>query len=309
MKQMTPRERAITAIQLRQPDSVPTFELEFQLVEELMGRRPSTHQERAAATAAERDALMRSDVELWVEVYDRLEYSIAYAHSLGSPEAVRLFKQLTDDKYLVWAHADGTFSIPSGEEMMEFTYWLADRPDDAKTEAKRRVEAAVEGAKVWFDAGVEVFGLCSDYCFNAGPFLSPAMFAEFVTPYLADNISLLKDMGAYVFKHTDGDLMPILQQIVSCEPHALHSLDPMAGVDIAEVKRLVGDKVALFGNVNCALLQTGTRDEIIASAEYALKHGKPGGGYIFCTSNVAFKGMPLENYLLILDVWKKHRQY
>jgi uroporphyrinogen decarboxylase len=38
--------------------------------------------------------------------------------------------------------------------------------------------------------------------------------------------------------------MPILDQLVECEPHALHSIDPQAGVDLAEVKRLVGDKVA-----------------------------------------------------------------
>ncbi|MGN1250347.1 MAG: hypothetical protein ACI4XW_09725, partial [Candidatus Spyradocola sp.] len=38
-------------------------------------------------------------------------------------------------------------------------------------------------------------------------------------------------------------------------------------------------------------------------------YGKPGGGYIFCTSNVPFKGMPPERYRLILDVWKRMRDY
>jgi uroporphyrinogen decarboxylase len=83
----------------------------------------------------------------------------------------------------------------------------------------------------------------------------------------------------------------------------------MAGVDIAEVKRLYGNKVCLIGNVNCALLQTGTREEIIANAKYSIDHGKPNGGYIFSTSNVAFKGMPLESYMLIHDVWKQGRMY
>jgi len=36
---------------------------------------------------------------------------------------------------------------------------------------------------------------------------------------------------------------------------------------------------------------------------------KEGGGYIFCTSNVPFRGMPPERYKLILDIWKKHRKY
>ena len=103
--------------------------------------------------------------------------------------------------------------------------------------------------------------------------------------------------------------MPILDQLVAAHPHALHSIDPMAGVDIKEVKRLVGDKVALCGNVHCAAMQTGTDEEVIASAEYCLTYAKPGGGYVFCTSNIPFKGLPLERYLMVLDVWKRMRDY
>lgn len=90
---------------------------------------------------------------------------------------------------------------------------------------------------------------------------------------------------------------------------AIHSLDPQAKVDIRKVKELVGDKVCLCGNVNCALMQTGTDEEVIKSAEYALTYGKPGGGYIFCTSNVPFKGLSADRYRLILNVWKRIRKY
>ena len=83
----------------------------------------------------------------------------------------------------------------------------------------------------------------------------------------------------------------------------------MAKVDIKDVKKLVGGKVCLCGNVNCALMQTGTEEEVIESAEYCLTHGKPGGGYIFCTSNIPFKGLPPDRYKLILDVWKRMRAY
>ena len=35
---MTPKQRFITALELGQPDQVPTFELEFQLTGELLGK-------------------------------------------------------------------------------------------------------------------------------------------------------------------------------------------------------------------------------------------------------------------------------
>jgi len=54
-------------------------------------------------------------------------------------------------------------------------------------------------------------------------------------------------MGFYTIKHTDGNIMPILDQLVQANPHALHSLDPQAGIDMAEVKRLCGKQVCLIG--------------------------------------------------------------
>ena len=53
----------------------------------------------------------------------------------------------------------------------------------------------------------------------------------------------------------------------------LHSLDPQGRVDLAEVKRRVGDRVCLIGNVNCALLQTGSDDEVVADVRRALHQG------------------------------------
>ena len=116
-------------------------------------------------------------------------------------------------------------------------------------------------------------------------------------------------MGFYAIKHTDGNIMPILDQLVQTNPHALHSIDPQAGVDIAEVKRLYGDQICLIGNVNCGLLDTGTDEEVIESVRYCLTHGMPGGGYIFSTSNCIYTGMRLERYELMLNVWRSEGSY
>jgi uroporphyrinogen decarboxylase len=103
--------------------------------------------------------------------------------------------------------------------------------------------------------------------------------------------------------------MPILDDLVDANPHALHSIDPQADVDLAVVKERVGDRVALIGNVNCGLLSSGTDEEVIASTRYALEHGMPGGGYVFGTSNCIYTGMPLRRYELMLDVWRREGIY
>ena len=103
--------------------------------------------------------------------------------------------------------------------------------------------------------------------------------------------------------------MPILDQLVQIHPHILHSLDPQAGVDLAVVKKLVGDKVCLMGNVNCGLLQTGSEEQVAESVRYALEKGMPDGGYIFSTSNCIYTGMAVERYEMMLDIWKKEGIY
>ncbi len=313
---MTLRERALAALQCKVPDAIPTFELEFQLTPELRGQGidfiSSWALDRENLSENERDEKLYKNAELRVSVYSELEYSIfnvAYLNFEDVKKTVRWIKELSGDKFLLTHHGDGTFAIPDGDRMFEFAYRIADDPDEVHADARRMADGAIEYNKKLFDCGIESFMLCSDYCYNSGPFLSPQMFSEYITPYLYDIIDAIRKMGGYAIKHTDGNIMPIIDQLVSCHPHALHSLDPMAGVDIRVVKEQYGRQVALCGNVHCAAMQTGTEQDVIDSAEYCLKYGKPGGGYVYCTSNIPFRGLPLERYQLVLDVWKKHRNY
>ncbi|HHV44532.1 MAG TPA: hypothetical protein GXX57_07695 [Firmicutes bacterium] len=308
----TPKRRAIAALEGRQPDRVPTFELEFQLTEELLGR--AFYRPTQATSDREFRKMCRHNAQLYVDVARELEYDIIMVATAGENEAAlketaKGIRELVGDEYLLLCHGDGTYSIPNGQNMMEFSCWLIEQPTEVHAQAQRMVKAAIERNKRMMEAGYDGFALCADYCFNDGPFMSPKMFREYVTPYLSQLIATIRAMGGYAIKHTDGNIMPIIDQLVDCHPHALHSLDPMAGIDLKVVKEMYGDRVCLIGNVNCALLQTGTPEEIRASALYALTHGKPGGGYIFSTSNVAFKGMPLENYLMVWNLWKEHRDY
>lgn len=309
---MTPKERGIKALTLKVPDYVPTFELEFQLEDIMFGKKFLHQEDLKDKSPSEREKLIKENAEYMLYVYEKLEYSIIPIHYLdlqGIMDTARYIRKISGDKFMLATHGDGTFSIPDGNEMYEFAYAIADDPEGVKQKAENMALEAIERNKKLADAGFDCLLLCSDYCYNSGPFLSPAMFKEYIQPYLYNIIDEAKKCGLYTIKHTDGNIMPILDQLIECRPDALHSIDPMAKVDIKEVKRLVGDKVCLCGNVNCALMQTGTDEEVIESAEYCLTHGKPNGGYIFCTSNVPFAGLPAERYKLILNVWKRLRYY
>ncbi len=138
-------------------------------------------------------------------------------------------------------------------------------------------------------------------------FFTPDLFDELIVPFLKETISTYREMGYYSIKHTDRNTLPIAKQIAACKPDAIHSLDPQGGVTIPEVRALVGDDICLIGNVNCALLQTGTGQEF---PEDTLRQGMDRGyGYIFSTSNCAYTGLPLNRYEEMLNIWRKYGSY
>lgn len=309
---MTHRERAIAALTLHQPDYVPTFELDYQLADLVFGKNFLAEDALKGLSSKEVEKAIEENAEYMVRVFSELEYSILPIHDLSQQhilDTVRYINKITNNEFLLTTHGDGTFAIPSGGDMLNFVYRIADDADGVKAEARKLADEAIERNKRMLDAGCSSLILCSDYCFNAGPFLSPDMFREFVQPYLYDIIDSIRKEGGYAIKHTDGNIMPILDQLVECRPHALHSLDPMAGVDIKYIKDTIGDKIALCGNVHCAHLQTGTEEQILDSCRYAMESAKPGGGYIFCTSNIPFRGLPPERYQIVLDFWRANRTY
>lgn len=311
---MNHRERAIAALECRIPDRIPHFELEYQISQEMLGKKLLRERELAGLSQSEIAYKLEEHANIMAEVFTELDWSIIPLQHFGNLDMMTALAghlhRLLGGSVLLSAHGDGTFSVPDGNRMYEFAYRIADDPEGLHEEAARMRDHAIERNKRLFDAGVECFHLCDDYCYNSGPFISPAMFSEFIAPYLAGIIESIRKSGGYAIKHTDGNIMPILDQLLECRPHALHSLDPMAGVDIAKVKPIAQRSgVALCGNVNCALIMTGTDEEVIESARYAIEHGKPNGGYVFCSSNCIFKGITPERYSLMLDVWKKHRDY
>lgn len=317
---MTPQQRFHAALECRPlTGRVPHFELEFFLTMEAFGCvHPSQrhYAQWGQMSDTERRLHLREIAGLHARVAETFEHAAILFHApRGWAEddiraCIDQLQEMTSGRYALMVHGDCTFSLPGGDHVLDFVTRVYEDPAGLKAEAERNLVAAIaRGRRLAQWKSVDTMALCSDYCFNTNPFLSPDQFAEFVTPYLARLIEAYRDMGFYVVKHTDGNIMPILDQLVACRPHALHSLDPQGGVDIAEVKRLVGDRVCLIGNVSCAALQTGTPADVEHAVRYALTHGMPGYGYVFSTSNCVYTGMPLERYKLMLDLWRTYGNY
>lgn len=311
---MTERERFIKALKREPLDGhCPTFELVFFLTLEAIGKiHPSQQRfdQWQQMSKNEQNLHIAYMADSYIEIAEKYHHSAIFVHpNPGDFEnTLRLLsciREKTGDQYFLMMHGDCTFEIPNGNNMLAFAERMYDDEEGLKTEAQQRLENSLRFAEKMakHEGLLDGFALCSDYCFNVNPFFSPSMFETYITPYLAALCKGYRDMGFFSIKHTDGNIMPILDQMVQCGPDALHSLDPQGGVDLATVKKMYGDKVALCGNVNCGLLQTGTEEEVIADVRRSLRDGMDGWGYVFCTSNCAYTGLPLDRYELMNKIW------
>lgn len=317
---MTERERFIKALR-REPiqGHCPTFELVFWLTLEAFGRIHPRHQvfnQWNQMSETEKKLHIDYTADTYIEIAEKYHHSAIYVHANPGDfdNLIRLLENIrkkTGDKYFLMMRGDCTFGIPTGNDMMEFSERMYEDEAGLKKEAQEMLDQRVafldKIAK--YPHLMDGFALCSDYCFNANPFFTPDMFGEYISPYLKSVITAMHDRGFFAIKHTDGNIMPILDQLVQCGPDALHSLDPQGNVDMGEVKRLYGDRIALCGNVNCGLLQTGTKEEVIADVRRSLRQGMDGWGYVFCTSNCVYTGMPLERYELMNRIWWEEGVY
>lgn len=159
-------------------------------------------------------------------------------------------------------------------------------------------------------AGVDVVVFGDDYADKNGPLMSPRHFKEFVLPGLKRSVDAAHEAGAYVVKHTDGNIMPILDMIVETGIDALNPLEPVAGMDIGRIKERYGGRIALIGNIDCGyVLSQAPVEEVRRVTRATIRVAKPGGGYCLSSSNSIHSSVRPENFMAMIETWRECRDY
>ncbi|MDI6827527.1 MAG: uroporphyrinogen decarboxylase family protein, partial [Armatimonadota bacterium] len=182
----------------------------------------------------------------------------------------------------------------------EFATLVMDKVLDANM---RVVQNAIQ-------AGAEIIVLGDDYAHNQGLMMSPKLFREFILPRLSKMVDLIRSEGAFCIKHSDGNIYAILEDIVSTGCDGINPIEPAAGMDLKTVKRLVGDRVCLVGNIDCSyLLPNGTPEEVERAVRQAIEDAAGGGGFILSSSNSIHSSVKPENLVAMIQAVKKYGWY
>ncbi|MGI5917412.1 MAG: uroporphyrinogen decarboxylase family protein [Anaerolineae bacterium] len=153
--------------------------------------------------------------------------------------------------------------------------------------------------------GFDAFFTTDDMAFNSAPFFSPALFRDLVLPRFR---RVAQEITIPWVIHSDGNIMPYLDDLVDLGIAGLHPLEKGA-MDIRAVKRDYGDRLCLLGNVDLNLLGMGTPQDVDDEVSGLIRDVAPGGGYIVTSGNSLAGYLLPENVIALSQAVRRYGSY
>ena len=171
------------------------------------------------------------------------------------------------------------------------------------------MEFSTEIGKRFIEEGVDIIWIGDDYGDIRGPLISPRTFRSLIFPRLENMVNTFKKRGVHVFLHSDGNLMPIFEDLIDAGFDAIHPLERKAGMNIEIIKKKYGAKITLIGNVDSLILQTGPLEKIETQVAECINLAAREGGYILASDHSIHEGVPAEHVKYMFEVAKKLGKY
>lgn len=156
---------------------------------------------------------------------------------------------------------------------------------------------------------VGAYFMPDDIAYSTALIVSPRVLREHLFPWYEEvgRLCRARDLP-YIF-HSDGMLDEVLPDIISCGFNALHPIEPKA-MDIEHLKRTVGDRLCLLGNIDLGYTLTrGTPEEVVEEVKQRIRVCAPGGGYALGSANSVTEYVPLANYRAMRQAVLDYGQY
>lgn len=194
-----------------------------------------------------------------------------------------------------------------------FEYGLMQYIDNPETvKAAIRFEVAKNNIldRYFIRPGQDAVGWGQDFSCSQGPFISPAMFREFVLPGITSRVANVHEQfGKYVMKHACGNNMLLLDMFIEAGYDAYQSIQISAGMDVNVIKKHYGASIVPWGGIPVENLVSGTTEDVRQDVIRAMEEYKPGGRYIFGSTHSLAVGTKYDNFMAMADEFDKRRSY
>jgi hypothetical protein len=186
---------------------------------------------------------------------------------------------------------------------------LYDNPELANAVMDKGVQIAAERGKFLIDTGIDVLRI-NDSVGNISV-ISPTQWREFVFPRLRD---LCTELHRYkpevlLYCHICGNTLPIAELLVETGLDCIAPLDPLGGFSAADMRKRVGNAVALMGGVNTLSFVHGTPKELEEEAAECIIGAGQNGGFIVGSGCAVPREASLENLQALSSASRRFGTY
>lgn len=313
---MTEKEYARIAFGKGVPERVPLWELHFHMWNKYSAEPAVFGNEFLALPDGKKDDALKRDAEIMANVGQELGFGAVSVPDMPwdcpyvLPEDARLkliryLRELEPD-FLVGGGNSCCLAMPADDEYMTFSYMMYDAPEQIVERAENMLTSGLAQLERMAEAGAEFVYLPSDLADARAPYFNPEQLDTFFMPFAKRWSARVKELGLLPVFHTDGNIMPLIEQAVETGVNALQALDPIAGITVAGLREKLGGRLCLCGNLDCGLMLSGTPEQVYASAADIIAQGK-GSPFVFGNSNAVVYETPKENYDAFVQAWKDNR--
>lgn len=156
------------------------------------------------------------------------------------------------------------------------------------------------------EAGCTALYVANDMGMNQRTIISPDQLREFFFPSMRKMFKTWKDAGGRILLHSCGNIDAVLEDLADMGIDAINNIQVRAGMDLADVKKRIGDRVTIVGNVDATEIMCQSDKSLIdkAIAEVVQTAGQD-GALIIATDHSFHEGIPTENVIYFLEKSKE----
>ena len=142
--------------------------------------------------------------------------------------------------------------------------------------------------------------IACDIAHKEGPLISPKFLAEHYFPQIKRIVDTYKEHGVVSFYHSEGNLWPMMDDLVSTGIIGLNPCEPHSHMDVKDVRAKYPNLILWGGVDNSFLLVDGTVEQVRQRVEELIGFGKDGGLLIGSTGQT-HPACKLENLIMMIE--------
>jgi uroporphyrinogen decarboxylase len=219
-------------------------------------------------------------------------------------------RKRSEGQFVMFANGmgyDHTQGIVGSENLL---IAMAEDPDWVRDMFEASASLIIDSAEYMMGMGFEFDGafIFDDMGYRNTSLFSPTMYRELLFPSHKKVFDFFHSKGLKVVMHSCGCIKELVPMLIEAGLDCLQPLEVKAGMDLIEMKKLYGEKLALMGGLDARKI-SGPEDVLEEEVRTKVMFAKQGGGYIFQSDHSVPDVVSLAHYKKFVEFGMKYGRY